>query len=116
MEFKIAVFGQHGLAIWFASLLWSFIGAVIVKVKYLPADLKWKNFSFKVWLGENAFDFIKSIVYAILILRLGDLTLQLFEKYYEKIPVQIDDFVVLTLFISIYIQYKLHNSRKNKTN
>lgn len=112
MDFKTAIFGQHDLSIWFASILWAFIGAIIVKAYYMPNKMTWTQFSLRIWIDENALDFIKSIVYAILILRLGDLAITLFEIYFEKLPIQIEDFVILNLFISIFIQNYLHKKRK----
>lgn len=113
MDLKTAIFGDHELTIWVASIIWAFIGALIVKVKYLPKNLTWEQFSFKKWLNENVFDFVKAISYAVIILRLGDVAIQLFEYYSgDKIPFQVTDFVMFVMFVSIYIQVKLHNNKK----
>lgn len=113
MDFQTALLGEHTVEIWIASLLWAFLGALIVKIKYLPKNLKWSEFSFKLWFNENIFDFIKAISYAVILLRLGDAAIQLFEHYSgDKIPFEVTDFAMFVMFVSIYIQVKLHNNKK----
>jgi hypothetical protein len=116
MNIETALFGEYGIEVWIASILWSFLGAVIVKVKFLPSNLTWSDFKFKIWINENSIDFIKAILFSIIILRLGDTAINLFEYYAQELPIEIEDFIIFNLFISLYLQYKLHKSRKPKIN
>lgn len=113
---KQILFGNHEIATWIGCLVWSLIGALGVKLKYLPSDLEWKDFKFSYWINKNALDFIKAIVLSVIILRIGgDLSIKGFEYFVgEKLPFKIDDIVVLSFFIAVLTQNYLHKSKRKK--
>lgn len=99
--------GQHTLEIWIAGIIWSFIGIIAIKMWYAPK----KGFKIKFWINDNLIDIFKGLIWALVILRLGDYTLQLIEKFWDyKLP-PTTDFVGIMIVISGIIQYFLHKNR-----
>lgn len=110
-EFINQVFGQHAWQIWGAGLPWSLIAIIGVKMKFLPSDMKWSDFKVKYWLNENGLDILKGILWAMLIMRLGDVAIHLIEKHAAFDVPETTDFVIVMIVISGFIQYRLHKNR-----
>lgn len=111
-NFLHLLIGQHALDVWGAGLIWSIIGMIAVKLRFLPNDLTWNSFKFFYWLNDNAIDFIKGIWWSLVALRLGDILIHLIEKYTEFVLPETTDFVIIMILVSGLIQYKLHKNRK----
>ncbi|GAB4160803.1 MAG: hypothetical protein Tsb0033_17230 [Winogradskyella sp.] len=112
MEFINQLLGEHALEVWAAGLLWSLGGIFAVKIYYFPSETKFSWQNFKFWLNDNLIDVIKGILWALVILRLGDYILYLAEEKLQWTIPPTTDFVVVMIVISGFIQYKLHQNRK----
>lgn len=110
MELINEILGKHPLEIWGAGLIWSLIGIIAVKLYYLSDKIE--SFSLTFWLKDNGIEIIKGIIWAMVIIRLGDVAIDLLKDKFKYDLPETTDFVALMILISGFIQYKLHKKRK----
>lgn len=100
--------GQHAIEIWLSGIYWALLSIILVKVYYYNAANK---FNLKYWFNDNIKDVILGFGATLLVLRLGDYAFHIAEQFGFNVG-EVNDFVAFIIPVSIYIQYKLHNSRK----
>lgn len=108
MEILHQLLGEHSIDIWIAGMFWSLLGILAVKIYFLNAKVK---FSLKFWLNDNLIDVVKGLIWALIILRMGDYAIHLLiERFDFNLP-ETTDFVIYMILISGAIQYRLHKNR-----
>ena len=77
-EFKDAIFGHHGIDVWFATLAWTLAILIVFKLSKAPKIKK----GFKIWyfINDNLFDMIFNVFLASLMLRAGNPLIHLVYK------------------------------------
>lgn len=108
MTLKEAIFGEHGLQVWIAAMLWTMVGIAIVKTYYYNRANK---FNLRFWLNDNLKDVLLGFLSCLVGLRLADQLIHLLAENGISLPIDTDDFVIVMLVVSIYIQNRLHKNR-----
>lgn len=101
--------GENALEIWIAGIFWAFFGIISVKLWFLNSEVK---FNLKYWLNDNILDIVKGLIWALVILRLGDIVIQILKNKFGYDLPETTDFVAAMILISGFIQYRLHKKRK----
>lgn len=109
MELWKQLQGGNTIEIWFAGLIWTIIGISLVKLYYYKKNYK---FNLKYWLNDNIKDVALGLLISLVLLRMGNFGLRIFEKVFSYKLGEVKDFVAFMLFASIFIQYQLHKRRK----
>jgi hypothetical protein len=110
---------KETLSLWSEALLWTLIGIVFVKTWQYDKKVK---FSIKYWIQNNILDVFRGILLTFVVLKLGDITIQLL-KYMGVDFTSLNalftevgaDPVQLSLVIAIISQYYLYKKSKSKT-
>lgn len=102
--------GNQPLEVWIAGMVWSLVGIALVKLFYVWQKIGGTNkrFSIVTWLNHNTIDVILGLLAGLVILRLEDYTLTLIAKWTTFEVPATEDFVVIMIVLSGFIQVGLH--------
>ena len=109
MDFLKHLQGGNSIEVWISGIVWSFVGIALVKLFYYK---RVGTFSIKFWLNDNIKDVGLGFLLSIILLRMGKFAIRMFERAFEWEIGEVEDFVAFMIFVSIFIQHKLHKNRE----
>lgn len=109
MDFLTHLQGGNSIEVWVSGIAWSFVGIALVKLFYYKRT---SAFSFKFWINDNIKDVGLGFLLSLIVLRMGNFGVRMFERAFDWQIGEVEDFVAFMIFVSIFIQYKLHKNRE----